>query len=206
MQVQTTLVSHETKSGTSQKGPWTRHIFTDAANVKFQTFDQNVANIAYGLLNQPVVVTYEIRQNGSYQNNDITSVAPAGAASVPMAAAAPVAQAAPAAVAPQVSDAERAREIRIMRQSGLRLAIETVAARITGVEDINALFRLSETYVKYFAGGPSAVGAQSQAAPPPPAAGGDAVAPGPAQAPAAAAPAGQAPLTAPNGPDDDIPF
>src|SRR5690242_20674900 len=72
----TTLVSLETKSGTTDKGPWKFEIYTDAAGQKFQT-DFN-ADSFMGLLNQPRVITYDEDQRGKFSNKVIKSVVPAG--------------------------------------------------------------------------------------------------------------------------------
>ena len=71
----TTLVSLETKSGSSQKGPWSFEIYTDAAGQKFQT-DFN-SDSYRELLNQPVVVVYEEVQRGKFTNKVIQAVQPA---------------------------------------------------------------------------------------------------------------------------------
>lgn len=213
MQVQTTLVSHESKSGESARGPWTRHTYTDAANTKFQTFDQNLSNIAYGLLNQPVIVTYELKQNGQYTNNDITSVTPAGAAVTGTVAQAAPQQTAPAAVAPTSTPDQRSPKI--ARGAGLKSALVAyelgLVKKASGTEvGLADIIRLADKFASYIENGASAVIATEtagaaqpvQQATPPPAPGGDAV----AGAPAPAQPAPAQPVVAPQGPTDDIPF
>lgn len=74
-EVSTTLVSSETKSGNSQKGPWHFTIYQDAAGQKYQTDFNESFEVAFG---SPVTVAYEEVQRGDFTNKVISAILPAG--------------------------------------------------------------------------------------------------------------------------------
>lgn len=103
-QAEETLVSHSTRQGNGQRGPFAIHIFKSAAGVEYSTTKQQLADIAYGLLNQPITLLYTVHPNTSngvtYENRRIANIvggslapgtAPAGAPT----ASAPINQGAP---------------------------------------------------------------------------------------------------------------
>ena len=143
MQQTVTLTKHFPTHGNNSRGPWTRHDFKDAGGSKYQTFDAALGEKAAGLLNQPVEIEYEVEARGQYENNVLKSVkaaggSPANPASVPS-------------ISQNVPSDER--ELRIMRQSGLDRAINTVNAGITTVSTLEELFVISDEYIRYFQNG-----------------------------------------------------
>lgn len=98
MQVSTVLVSHDPQQKNTSRGPSTLHIFKDQQGNEYTTWKTEIANVAFGLLNQPVVVDFTEKQNGQYTNRVLDGVVGAnGAAPTAMAPAqAPKAPAAPA--------------------------------------------------------------------------------------------------------------
>jgi hypothetical protein len=161
MQQVVTLVEYSVpKTGQSQHGPWSLHVFKDAGGNKYQTFKDDVANVARGLMNTPVSVTYDVEtrnyqdqqgQARQAQNNVLTSVEAANGqqtvggfpAGQQAATAAPVAaQTAPA----QSSDP---RGTIINRSAALARAIEAHAAGIAVVQDPSQLAAVADLFVKY---------------------------------------------------------
>jgi hypothetical protein len=63
-EIATTLVSVETKSGQSQKGPWTVHRFKDANGDIFSTFNADLAREAANFLNLNSVIVFEQTEKG----------------------------------------------------------------------------------------------------------------------------------------------
>lgn len=78
MQAQVTFVSHEPKLVDGRNGQFTVHKFKTSDGTVFDTSKTDVANAAYALLNQAVVVTYDETQNGQWTNRRITGVQAAG--------------------------------------------------------------------------------------------------------------------------------
>ena len=76
-----TLSSVEVKkTGVSKKGPWALRLFTAAGGAKFQTFDVGLGEELEGHLNLPLELTYEIEDNGNFQNNVIKGWKPSSEA------------------------------------------------------------------------------------------------------------------------------
>ena len=148
-QVVTFTGFEEKKRGTNQRGEWALRIFTSAGGDKFQTFDVSLGDQVISSINSPVEVEYEIEDNGNFKNNVIRSVK-AVAAGVSTEVAKALVASGQASVYTLPSDD---RELRIMRQSGLDRAINTVAAGIAEAKTVNDLFALSDEYIRYFQNG-----------------------------------------------------
>lgn len=142
----TTLVSHEQKSGSNAKGPWTVNKFKAQDGRQYDTFDKDLAARALERLNVPSVLEYEEVQKGQYTNYTLTGVAPADSD----AAAAP---SAPQTAAP-AAGGEDDRQLRIMRQSALERAILTF--NTAGQDPLThqaELLELADQYIDYFVNG-----------------------------------------------------
>jgi hypothetical protein len=142
--LQTTLVSHETASGQGQYGPWTRHTFTDTAGTKFQTYKADIANAAYGLLNQPVTVNFEAKTNNGYTNNDIIGIAHA----TTPAPAAPVTSA-QAPTQPTRVETDDQKSARIARIASLQRVGEHATAGIVNIEGAAQAMHLASIYATF---------------------------------------------------------
>ena len=171
MQQVVTLVDYSVpKIGNGQHGPWSLHVFKDAGGNKYQTFKDDVANVARGLMNTPVSVTYDVEtrsyqdqqgQTRQAQNNVLTSVEAANGqqtvggfpAGQQAATAAPVAsQGLPLAPATTLAPAAQVvdqRQTIINRSAALARAIEAHAAGIAVVQDPAQLAAVADLFVKY---------------------------------------------------------
>ena len=165
-EIRTTLVSHEPKSGTGQKGPWTLHIFKDAAGQSYKTFEAPIGNRAYGLLNLPAVLTYtekpakdpqyppdrviqDVQQDLSFPAAPVAPVAPQAAPALPPTVNLPtIWQNAPTTPANPVGGGDD-RQVQIMRQSALERAIRARVGLDYGSEELG-LYQLSEEFLHYF--------------------------------------------------------
>ena len=141
-----TLTGVEVKSkGTSKRGPWALRIFDSAGGTKFQTFDVAIGESLEKSVGSAVEIEYEVEENGNFTNNVVKSFKAAGPApvyndegGVP------------------VKSHQEDRELRIMRQSALDRAINTVGHGIVQADDVSDLFKLADTYILYFEAGISA--------------------------------------------------
>ena len=139
-----TLTGVEVKSkGSNKRGPWALRIFDSAGGTKFQTFDVAVGEALEKSLGSAVDLTYEVEENGNFTNNVVKSFKDAGKVLSGVAEA-----------APPVNTNDR--ELRIMRQSALDRAINTVGHGIVEVDGVTDLFRLADQYILYFEAGISA--------------------------------------------------
>ena len=144
MQQVVTLTSVEVKSkGSNKRGPWALRIFDSAGGTKFQTFDVADGEALEAKIGTPVELTYEVEENGNFTNNVIKSFSDVGKVLSGVAEA-----------APPVNTNDR--ELRIMRQSALDRAINTVGHGIVQADDVSDLFKLADTYILYFEAGISA--------------------------------------------------
>jgi len=144
MQQVVTLTGVEVKSkGSNKRGPWALRIFDSAGGTKFQTFDVADGEALEAKIGTPVELTYEVEENGNFTNNVIKSFSDAGKVLSGVAEA-----------APPVNTNDR--ELRIMRQSALDRAINTVGHGIVQADDVSDLFKLADTYILYFEAGISA--------------------------------------------------
>jgi hypothetical protein len=144
--IATTLVSHTSKSGNGQKGPWALHIFKDAAGGSYQTFEAPIGNRAFGLLNQPVVLEYEEKPARDPQyppNKVIQNIQPDTSVASPPTPA--TTDPSTGVVAPTGDD----RQIQIMRQSALERAIRWVGAGNFEEGDV-PLYKYAEEFLHYF--------------------------------------------------------
>lgn len=157
MEAITTLTGYEVKTGQGQRGPWSMHLFKDAAGVSFQTFDSGLGNRAAQLLHQTVRLVYEPETNQrGYTNNVLKAIEIAAGGTQPTQAFAP--QPAPQlAPAPQQRGNDPEREERIMRQSGAKVAVELIGFFPEDQRTLNNLVLISESLVKYFTAGPNAL-------------------------------------------------
>lgn len=219
-QLQVTFVRHNPRQATAKQGPnagnqFTIHEFFTADDTKFDTTKAEIANAAYALLNQPVLITFEQTQNGQYTNRKLQAVQAADGSGATMApgvmplatASAPPAPTAAQAAAPTTgSDNGGTRYAdhpdtarRIARSVGLELAIKAAESGVVALGSVESLFDVAHTFGAYVFNGsrPSAAtGADSSGA-----GGGDAGA-----APAAPAVAEAAEPVPGVVADDDIPF
>jgi len=166
-EIRTTLVSHEPKSGTGQRGPWTLHVFKDSSGASFQTFEAPIGNRVYGLLNQPVVLTYtekpakdpqyppnkvigDVRPDTS-AGGSVAPVAPKGAPAAPPTEPQQNAGPSPTTLPAPVGGGDD-RELRIMRQSALERAIRYQAVHPVRNQDPlpEDLYGLAEEFIHYF--------------------------------------------------------
>ena len=157
MQQVVTLTGVEVKSkGSNKRGPWALRIFDSAGGTKFQTFDVADGEALEAKIGTPVELTYEVEENGNFTNNVIKSFKEGAA--VPDYYGAGQS-------APQGAVNTNDRELRIMRQSALDRAINTVGHGIVEIEGVKVtpdkinpydLFRLADTYILYFEAGISA--------------------------------------------------
>jgi len=144
MQQVVALTGVEVKSkGSNKRGPWALRIFDSAGGTKFQTFDVADGEALEAKIGTPVEITYEVEENGNFTNNVIKSFSDVGKVLSGVAEA-----------APPVNTNDR--ELRIMRQSALDRAINTVGHGIVQAEDVSDLFKLADTYILYFEAGISA--------------------------------------------------
>ena len=148
MQQVVTLTGVEVKSkGSNKRGPWALRIFDSAGGTKFQTFDVSDGEALEAKIGTPVELTYEVEENGNFTNNVIKSFKDAAVADYYGAGQS----------APQAAVNTNDRELRIMRQSALDRAINTVGHGIVEkVDTVEDLFRLADTYILYFEAGISA--------------------------------------------------
>jgi hypothetical protein len=156
------FVGHEVKSGMGQRGPWTLNLFTDQQGRSFQTFDGPTASMALGLLNQPISVTFEAKQNGQFTNYEIKGILPAqGGVAVPVAAApapaavqaAPPAQAAPPSQG--VTGAEK--DARISRAASLDRALTAFGiSQEDPLANLEDLYALANEFFDYITTGSTA--------------------------------------------------
>jgi hypothetical protein len=157
-----TLKTHESKSGNGKNGPWTLHVFTDEHNQPYKTFEAAIGNLAYGLINQPAIVTYDEKaaKDPKYPpDRNIRTVEPAPVA--PGGSVAP--PTAPVASIPAPTSGDD-RELRIMRQSGLeRAAKVTELGLAPQVNSLDDLFALSDVLITYFQRGRKTAPAAEQA-------------------------------------------
>jgi len=159
MQQVVTLTGVEVKTGQGQSGPWVLKAYRDAGGNKYQTFKPELQQIADGLLNQPVSITWETQdrldRNGQTRTNNVLT-------SIEAAQGAPAAQvAAPQVAAPQAAAAAPAGDSRgavINRSAALARAIEAHAAGIAVVSSPVQLFAIADLFVGYIEGGSSAAG------------------------------------------------
>lgn len=142
----TTLVEHKVFSGVSQSGkPYVKNLFTGADGREYTTFRPEVAQQAVPLLNQPVMVTYEVKQRGQFTNYDLEAVASANGP-----AAAPVAQPAPSAPAPAPVVFGGSKDDQIARSVAIKLAAETVEQPL---ENLAQLFAFSDMVARWIVSG-----------------------------------------------------
>lgn len=73
--VTTTLVEHDSKSGTGKKGRWVLNLFEDEHGDTYQTFDRALASEAADLLDvEGVEIEYTEEENGDFTNFVIQAV------------------------------------------------------------------------------------------------------------------------------------
>ena len=165
MQQVVTLVSLEVpKSGNGEHGPWSLYVFKDTGNVKYQTFNDDLANVGRGLLNQPVALTFEQETNTrtingepkTFTNNKITSIEAAHGAQPQLPTPQPQVQqqaaqqqVQPQPIVPQVVTHTDEKQTVINRSAALARAIETVAAGIATVTSVQQLFAIADSYLPY---------------------------------------------------------
>jgi hypothetical protein len=142
-----TLTGVEVKSkGSNKRGPWALRIFDSAGGTKFQTFDVADGEALEAKIGTPVELTYEVEENGNFTNNVIKSFKDAAVPDYYSAGQ----------TTPQAAVNTNDRELRIMRQSALDRAINTVGHGIVQADDVSDLFKLADTYILYFEAGISA--------------------------------------------------
>ena len=159
-QVVTFIEYNVPKTGNGQYGPWSLHQFKDAGGNKYQTFKDEIANVARGLMNTPVSVTYDVETRsytkqdgtaGQAQNNVLTSVEAANGqqAIVQQSVVAPVSAPVSAPALAQPTPAQDDRQTIINRSAALARAIEAHAAGISAVSDPSQLELIANLFVKY---------------------------------------------------------
>jgi hypothetical protein len=126
--------------------PYTRYDIKTAGGTKFQTFDAALGAQAKSLEGTSVEIEYEVESRGQYENNVLKSIS----------AAAPPDYYGAGQTTPQAAVNTNDRELRIMRQSALDRAINTVGHGIVQADDVSDLFKLADTYILYFEAGISA--------------------------------------------------
>jgi hypothetical protein len=157
MQQVVTITNVFSESGNSKATgkPYTRYDIKTAGGTKFQTFDAALGAQAKSLEGASVEIEYEVESRGQYENNVLKSIS----------AAAPPDYYGAGQSAPQAAVNTNDRELRIMRQSALDRAINTVGHGIVEIEGVKVtpdkinpydLFRLADTYILYFEAGISA--------------------------------------------------
>ena len=131
--VTTTLVGHETKSGTNAKGTWVMNLFEDQNGAKYQTFEADIASQALSLLiGQRVDITFEEVQRGDFTNKIIQSIQ----------ASTQIPTEQPTSASPQIEPVDR--------NAGIARAIETFGvAGVDPLENQDALFELADVYATY---------------------------------------------------------
>ena len=151
METITTLVGYQTKSGNGQRGPWTLHLFNDAAGQKYQTFDGGLANRAGQLMHQPVRVAFDVKSNNGYQNNELTAIelAPQGAV-VQQPAQQPMNGG--GAHQPQSSPTDDSKR----RWAASQVAVVWLGFLPEHERTIESLIVLSEQLIRYYQNGPNA--------------------------------------------------
>lgn len=128
------------KKGTNKFGPFWFRVFKTAGGDRYQTFDVDLGDKIAASFGTPVEVTYEVEENGKYQNNVLKGIREETASANLQALL-------------EQNPPQDSRELRIMRQSGLDRAINTVKAGIVEVDGVADLFRLSDAYIDYFENG-----------------------------------------------------
>lgn len=176
-----TFVDHQAFPMTTQFGPGTKHKLTTDNDAVYETWKDAVASSAVALIGRPAQIEYTVRKNGDYTNYTLTTVAPFDQKETSGAPAAP------AQPPVQLTEKERKKELRIMRQSASKVAIDLLRDDERTFEN---LVVLAERLIRYFAGGPDA-----------------ALPPSASSSPPAEAPAGAADVApARPAPSSDIPF
>jgi hypothetical protein len=155
-QVKTTLIGYQAKNGTGARGPWTLHLYTDAAGQSYRTFEAPISNRVYGLLNQPVVLTYEEKpaRDPQYPPNRVIQDVQQDL-SFPAAPVAPVAAQAAPALPPTTPPAPVGggaddRQVQIMRQSALERAIRWIDVLGVAAYEGDDPYALTEEFLHYF--------------------------------------------------------
>lgn len=142
----TVLESVQTFSGTNQRGPWVKTVFTAQGGREYSTFKGDVASKANGFLGQPVNVTYSEKQNGQYTNYTLEDVASTNG-SAPQ-------QQAPAPAPEEGAQHSPGKEMKIHRQSALDRAITCFGiAGIDPLQNLDELYELSDQFIEYFNNG-----------------------------------------------------
>lgn len=121
-----TLVSHEAFDRNTRRGPGRVHSFQTADGLKLETWNSDLANQAFALMNLPANVEYTSKQNGQYTNHTLTSIAAAnGAQAAPAGAgaSAPVVQSTPT---PAPAPTPDLKDQRIARAHGTNAALEAL--------------------------------------------------------------------------------
>jgi len=154
-----TLTGFETKSGNNDSGGWTLYLFKDAGGNKYQTFEDDLGLAAAGLIGKSVEVEYEVQERDlpakgdrpatTVRNNVLKSVKEVDNGGPGQMQSVNAAQ-----VNSRSYDDER--QLRIMRQSALDRAINTVAAGIAEVSGFRDLFEIADEFILYFEAGISA--------------------------------------------------
>lgn len=152
--INVTLTSYDKREGNGNRGPWVLHLFKDSAGGSYQTFEAPISNKAYGLLDKPVVLTYEEKPARDPQyppNKVIKGIEPD--LSAPAVSEAPVASQTPPTVASSalipVSSGADDRQIQIMRQSALERAIRASIGEID-LTYKKSTYDLAEEFLHYF--------------------------------------------------------
>ena len=153
--ITTVLTNHQQKSVNTQKGPGVVHEFDADNGMRLATFSQDIANHAHLLQGAPVEVVYSTRRKGEYVNYTLLGVQPADGNSPTAAKSAETV----AKTTPPLSEEQKKKEIRIMRQSAAKVAVKIIGWLPEGHTDktVDSVIVVSERLLRYFPGGPSAL-------------------------------------------------
>lgn len=152
-----TEIVHNGTPGVNERGPYHFRVFKTTGGTRFQTFEVPIGDTILASFGQPLDVEYGVKDSTkdgkTYQNNIIKSVK--------QVATSPDHYAGQTDAKPSLTDAlpksyEDERQLRIMRQSALDRAINTVGHGIVQADDVSDLFKLADTYILYFEAGISA--------------------------------------------------
>lgn len=145
---QVTFTQHYTDVVNTKYGTKTKNTFVTDDGDRYESWNTGIAAKVAATLDTPVNIVFERKQSGQYTNLEIKDVL--GGTVVGTATPAPT-QTTVQVNAPVTTESQDERQTRIMRQSGLKAAIQAFGvAELDPVQNTDALYQLAEEFVDFY--------------------------------------------------------